>query len=58
MFKPVMSMLQQREDFVETSLSEAASTKQEAEEILAQYRRMMESADQKSARPIKKLRTC
>ena len=49
MFKPVMTVLQQREDFVETSLSEAASTKQEAEEILAQYRRMMESADQKSA---------
>lgn len=49
MYQPVLDVLQKREDFVESSLSEAASTKQEAEEILAKYRRMMESADQKSA---------
>lgn len=44
-----MNLLQQREESVENSLSQAAATKQEAEEILAKYRRQMEGADQKAA---------
>ncbi|MBO8125709.1 MAG: F0F1 ATP synthase subunit B [Firmicutes bacterium] len=49
MYKPLLDVLQKREEFVENSLADAAATKQEAEEILAKYRRMMEGADQKAA---------
>lgn len=48
-WQPVMNLLKQREEHVENSLAQAAATKQEAEEILAKYRRQMEGADQKAA---------
>lgn len=44
LFKPVAGVMKKRETFVEDSLSQAASAKEEAERLLAEYREQMQKA--------------
>jgi F-type H+-transporting ATPase subunit b len=46
LFKPVSDILARRESFIENSLAQAAATKKEAENLLAEYQRMMANAKQ------------
>lgn len=44
LFRPVAGIMKRREEFVEESLSSAASARKEAEELLAQYKARLDQA--------------
>lgn len=54
LFKPVAGIMQRREKFVEDSLNQAASAKEEAEALLAEYKRQLDAARAEAQRIIEK----
>lgn len=54
LFKPVAGIMKRREEFVEESLSHAASARKEAEELLAQYKAQVNEAKAEAERILEK----
>ncbi len=54
LFKPVAGIMKRREEFVEQTLSHAASARKEAEELLAQYQSQLHEARAEAQRIVEK----
>ncbi len=54
LFKPIAGVIQRREKFVEDSLTHAASSKEEADKLLAEYKEQLKEARQEAQQIIEK----
>lgn len=54
LFKPVAGIMRRREEFVEESLAHAASSKEEAEKLLAEYKAQLKEAQGEAQRIVEK----